>query len=40
MPQGKVIAVLGKRDLAVGMSDIFRVYDGAGRSVIALGSGR
>ena len=35
--QGKVIAVLGKRDLAVGMSDILRVYDGAGRSVIALG---
>ena len=35
--QGKVIAVLGKRDLAVGMSDILRVYDGVGRSVIALG---
>ena len=35
--QGNVIAIMGKRDLAVGMADILRVYDRTGKSVIALG---
>ena len=34
---GHTIAVLGKRDLPLGLADILRVYDGAGKSIIVLG---
>lgn len=33
---GNTVAVLGKRDLAAGMADILRVYDGTGKSTIVL----
>lgn len=36
---GNTIAVLGKRDLPLGMADILRVYDGAGKSIIVLAQG-
>lgn len=36
---GNTIAVLGKRDLPLGMADILRVYDGAGKSIILLAQG-
>lgn len=36
---GNTIAVLGKRDLPLGMADILRVYDGTGKSIILLAQG-
>ena len=36
---GNTIAVLGKRDLPLGMADILRVYDGTGKSIIVLAQG-
>ena len=36
---GNTVAVLGKRDLPLGMADILRVYDGTGKSIILLAQG-